>query len=118
MNLDQLIRARLSANGASLPDDDQARKELPNLWDMLTCRIVLDGVKKRPSRLTVQLGVGEWVVGLSDEDLAMSIETTSPTLSGVFLALQTALESGKGWKEWSKREPKIELPEKKRKKKG
>lgn len=116
MNLKELIMARLSGNGCSLPTDEWAERQCPLLHELLTCRLVLDGQKKRPARLSIQLGVGEWVVGISDEDLAMSLETTAPTLQDAYQSLETALASGRGWKQWSKKEPRLEAAPKKKKK--
>ena len=118
MNLKELIMARLSGNGASLPGDDQAARDWPLLYELLTCRVVLDNQRKRPARLSIQVGVGEWVVGISDEDLAMSLETSAETLAAAFQAAEMALASGRGWKQWSKRDPRLELPGKKKKTRG
>lgn len=115
--LEKLVRDRVSGNGPPLPDDQESRKAWPFLWELLTAMMVLDGQAKRPARLTVSLGVGRWVVGLSDEDLAMSLETTAGTLLEAFAAVEKALCEGTHWKVWTKKRPRLVAPEKRRKKK-
>lgn len=115
--LERLILGRLSGNGPSLPNDEQARKEFPLLWQCLTTITAFETQKKVPMRMSLSLGVGAWMCGLSDESLAMSLETQAGTLLEAFAALERALGSGTAWRTWSKKDPKLQLPEKKTKKK-
>lgn len=105
--LDNLARQRIEGNGTSLPDDPASLEQFPCLWEMLTCRLVLGDKAKLPARLSVQVGMGCWAIALSDESLAISIDTTAPTLSEAFGAMERALASGAGWREYRKRQPKL-----------
>lgn len=117
--LDALARMRTEGDGLSLPSDDEARKEWPLLWEVLTCRTVMGNQQKQPARLTVQSGLACWSVALYDESLAMSLETVSDTLSGAFLSLERAMSQPGAWKVNRRKEPKLrELPENSKKTSG
>lgn len=114
---DRVFNARLSENGASWPNDDQARKDYPNLWEFLT-RVEAEGGRlKEPARVSISLGLGCWSVQLSDAALGVGLSATSQTLLEAFDSLEKAIVNpGAAWQVWKGKEP--ILKERKSKKGG
>jgi hypothetical protein len=110
---DEVLRARLAENGLALPDDEQARKDYPTLWEFLT-RTEVEGQRlKEPAKVTVAVGLGCWTVGLSDGSLGMGLTATSRTLLDAFEALEQALRDPKAaWSVWKGRS--VDLRDRKR----
>lgn len=91
--LHKLVQGRLKGSLHQLPDDPQSASLWPDLWSWMTSTDAGEDHTKDPARLTIQLGIGEWSVSLTDESLGVSLSATATTLATAFDALQKALVS-------------------------
>lgn len=85
----RLLEARLGGVNR-LPDDEEGRKRYPILWQFLT-RGSDESIHKDVATISVKMGLGEWLIDLSDAGFAISCSATSPTLNGLLEALETVL---------------------------
>lgn len=107
--LDRLLSQRLAVDGESLPDDDAARQQLPTLWSFLTRRSVDDSRTKEPAAISIRLGLGAWLVTLTDQSLEVSMTTTSPTLSECIEQLERACcDPYAPWSPWRRSKGKFD----------
>jgi len=104
LSLTDIVRMRCG-NGEVVPDDDQARESWPVLWALLTQRYPDAEHVLEPARVSIQMGLGCWIVSLSHPDLKIRLETTTPTLAQAFQAWETfATDPRTQWKGWGKGE--------------
>lgn len=110
--VEQAILTRLNGLADQLPCDQQAQTEYPNLWAWLSTRVTPLGYKKERAELRIKMEQGDFLVGLSDNSLRMSLNAWSATLSGCFLALEKALADPEAkWSVWRKGKATVEAPE-------
>lgn len=86
---ERILQAR-RGDRLCLPDDD-SRLTLPVVWEFLTRNKADATLEKELATVSVKLGLGEWIIDLSDPGLAISVSATSPSLTGVFAALEACL---------------------------
>jgi len=91
--LSRIVEGRLKGSLHQVPDDETAAQRWPDVWEWMTSTDAGEDHTKEPARMTIQLGIGEWSVSLTDESLGVSLSATSRTLEGAFEALQLALTS-------------------------
>jgi hypothetical protein len=104
----ELILARFSENGASLPADPVARERWPFLFDLLTNTGEESEYLIEPARIGLGLGVGCWTVSVSHMGLQMRKEASCASLEGAFEALERAVaDPNIGWRNWGKEMPKL-----------
>lgn len=103
--IDRLLNARLRGRTGSIPDDDEARKRWPTLWSFLTRSDVNGELAKDPAAFSVRLGLGAWLVTLTDASLEVTITSTSPVLAEVIDCLeQTITDPNAPWAPWRRSE--------------
>lgn len=99
--LDRLLSQRLSDDVGGLPDDDDGRKQLPTLWSFLTRRQVDDKTRKELAAISIRLGLGAWLVTLTDQSLQVSMSTSSLTLADCLGQLEKACaDPAAPWSPW------------------
>jgi len=90
------------ARSADVPmacGDTKLSKDCPALFEFLTCSKNDDGSERKTSTMTVFYDQGSFKVFLNDRDSQMSLCVTSPTLSGLWDALDDAITSDDpGWR--------------------
>lgn len=107
--LDRLLNHRLHGSANSLPDDDGAQKEMPTLWSFLTRKEVDEKTRKEPATISIRLGLGAWLVTLTDQSLEVSMQTTCPTLAGCLGQLEKACRDPNApWSPWRKSKGKFD----------
>ena len=90
----KVLKARLSGNGAQLPNDPEGAKLYPQLWAWLTQVDAGDEFQKEPARLSIQLGLGVWEVGIQDVSLKVGVNCPAPTLNDAYGCMERELASG------------------------
>lgn len=104
LDLADIVRMRCG-NGEVVPDDDLARTQWPVLWSLLTQRYPDQDHVLEPARLSIQMGLGCWIVSLAHPDLKIRLETVTPTLQQAFAAWEAYANDPKTqWKGWGKGE--------------
>jgi hypothetical protein len=107
--LSALLERRLGEGQASLPDDDVSRHNLPVLWSFLTRREASGNLSKEPASITIRLGLGSWLVTLSDPSLEVSLTASATALSGCLEQLEVAARSSTAaWAPWRRSRGKFE----------
>lgn len=109
--LSSLDRALLQAAGEGQKfgrEDDPARERFPNLWQWLTTVYVGRDNLKQPATLTVRAGPEGFIATLTDRDLAVAVDASSPQLQGLFAEIERLLASETPpIRTWGKREPNL-----------
>jgi hypothetical protein len=107
--LSQLLARRLAGDQGSLPDDDNSRHELPVLWSFLTRRDVDGNLAKEPAAINLRLGLGQWLVTLTDPSLEVSLTVVVPVLAQALHSLEAAAQSPAApWQPWKRSKGKFE----------
>lgn len=107
--LSELLEKRLAGDGGSLPDDETSRQALPVLWSFLTRRDVDGKLSKQPASISIRLGLGQWLVTLTDQSLEVSLTTVVPVLSESLSRLEEAITSPHAaWQPWKRSTGKFE----------
>lgn len=91
--LDRLIWQHTSGGARLGYDLDPAKGTYPRLWRWLTETDAGDDYVKEPGTLAIKATPDGWQVTLSDRTFGKSVDATSETLEGVFLALEVMLDS-------------------------
>lgn len=91
-HLDRLIQRAIGKNLTFGSPDDEAQLSHPLLWTWLTCTDAGPDWIKDPASLKVRAAPTGFIVTLSDECLGYSVESASPTLLGIFDALEAILK--------------------------
>jgi hypothetical protein len=106
--LDRMIAQAIGADRKLGLDDDPARQRWPTLWDWLTRIYVGRDNIKQPATITIRLGPDGALATLTDRDLGCSLDASSPTLEGLFQALEAALTADAcPLRIWGKKEPTV-----------
>lgn len=85
--------------------DDPAANKYPNLWEWLSKVYVGRDKLKTPASLSIRLGPEGALATLTDRDLGYSVEATSPSLEGLFAAIEKQLsDNPAALKQWGKKE--------------
>jgi hypothetical protein len=87
-NLQKLIDRRIAGEAGDLPEDEESRELLPTLWAFLTRRSVNDELAKDPAAITIRLGLGQWLVELTDPTLEVGLTAVVPKLHEALEALE------------------------------
>lgn len=99
--LSALIAKRLGGSEGSLPDDPESREALPILWSFLTRRDVDGNLAKEPATINIRLGLGSWIVTLTDPSLEVSLTTVVPALrSSIEHLEEAASRTDAPWAPW------------------
>lgn len=99
--LKDIIAKRLGEGDANLPSDDEARSRWPNLWEFMTHTDAGDNKLKEPARITLSLGLGEWMIDLADQSLGVGLSAASATLQDAFDRLEKAMTAPNApWRVW------------------
>lgn len=107
--LTELLQKRLAGETGSIPDDERSKKELPILWSFMTRRDVDGKLSKQPASVSIRLGLGQWLVTLTDPSLEVSLTTVVPVLSQSLEQLEVAIASpSAAWQPWKKSTGKFE----------
>jgi hypothetical protein len=107
--LSALLERRLGDGQAALPDDDVSRRNLPVLWSFLTRRDAAGNLSKEPAAVTIRLGLGSWLVTLSDPSLEVSLTACASALSSCLEQLEAAARSPyAAWSPWRRSKGKFE----------
>lgn len=93
--LQLLIDRRVAGDQGALPDDEESKKRLPTLWSFLTRRDVNEELAKDPAAVTIRLGLGTWLVELTDPTLEVGLTAVVPSLHGALEALEEAASDPK-----------------------
>lgn len=105
-----LLRKRLGGDAGSLPDDECSRLSLPILWSFLTRRDVNGNLSKEPAAISIRLGLGAWLVTLTDPSLEVSMTTVAPVLSESLQQLEAAARDPRApWSPWKRSKGKFEV---------
>lgn len=103
--IQRLVDTRLRGHTGSIPDDEEARRRWPTLWSFLTRQDVNGELAKDPASFSVRLGLGAWLVTLTDSSLEVTIQSTSPELADVIDNLeQTITNPHAPWSPWRRSE--------------
>lgn len=104
-----LVGARLAGDGQGLPDDELSRKTLPILWSFLTRRTANGEFAKEPAVISIRLGLGNWLVTLTDPSLEVTLTASASVLTDCLLQLEVAANSpSAAWSPWKKSKGKFE----------
>lgn len=107
--LSMLLKKRMEGEAGSLPDDDDSRRQLPILWSFLTRRDVDGKLAKEPATINIRLGLGAWLVTITDPSLEVSMTTTTPVLSESLQQLEAAARDPRApWSPWRRSKGKFE----------
>lgn len=107
--LSLLISKRLGGERNSLPDDEESESTLPVLWSFLTRRDVDGKLSKEPASISIRLGLGQWLVTLTDPSLEVSMTTVVPVLADSLQKLEEAARSVDApWQPWKRSKGKFE----------
>lgn len=99
--LDTLIRMRLEGNAKALPDDDTSQLSLPILWSFLTRRDVDGNLSKEPATINIRLGLGAWLVTITDPSLEVTLTASVTVLSEALAQLEEVARSPNApWAPW------------------
>lgn len=108
--LSLLLQKRLAGDSGSLPADERSRESLPILWSFLTRRDVNGKLGKQPASVSIRLGLGQWLVTLTDPSLEVSLTTVAPVLSESLEKLEEAIGSPAApWQPWKKSSGKFDV---------
>lgn len=106
--IERLIQLRLSDQSFSLPGDDTSQTLYPVLWQFLTRRDVNGTLAKTPASISIRLGLGDWLVTLSDPSLEVSLTVNVAVLSEALQCLEKAVSSTRAaWQPWKGSEGKF-----------
>ena len=112
--LDILLRRRLEGDVGCIPDDNRSATELPTLWSFLTRRDVDGNLSKEPATINVRLGLGTWLVTLTDPSLEVSLTTTVNALADALPQLERAVNAPSApWSPWRRSKGKFDKVHKK-----
>ena len=107
--LDTLLQIRLKGSAGALPDDPDSQRTLPTLWSFLTRRDVNGELSKEPATISIRLGLGAWLVTLTDQSLEVSMTTTVTVLADALVQLELAtLDPNAPWAPWRRSRGKFE----------
>lgn len=107
--LSMLLTRRLGSDLDRLPDDPESLRSLPVLWSFLTRRDVNGKLAKEPATVTIRLGLGAWLVSITDPSLEVSLTTSAPVLAEALQALEEAARSPlAAWSPWKRSRGKFE----------
>lgn len=73
------------------PVDPGAQDRYPTVFEFLTRQEASQDVQKDLASISIKMGVGEWVVELSDPGFAFSLTASSATLDDCLFALEASL---------------------------
>jgi len=107
--LSELLARRLAGDAGSLPDDEESKILLPILWSFLTRRDAGGNLAKEPASISIRLGLGQWLVSLTDPSLEVSMTTVVPVLAQSLQQLELAAGSPSApWTPWKRSKGKFE----------
>lgn len=105
-----LLQKRLGGDAGSLPDDLDSQRLLPILWSFLTRRDVNGNLSKEPASINIRLGLGAWLVTLTDPSLEVSMTTVAPVLSDSLQQLEAAARDPRApWSPWKRSKGKFDV---------
>jgi hypothetical protein len=105
---DDLARKRAAGRGSSLPDDPDSRDLLPLLWSFLTRTEALEEWEKETATISIRLGLGEWLVTLTDPTLQVSCTVAAPVLADALGTWEGIAGSANSvWTPWKGSEGKL-----------
>lgn len=106
--LQDLIDRRLAGDGGQLPDDPRSRELYPTLWSFLTRRDVDGNLAKDPAIITIRLGLGTWLVELTDPTLEVGLTCVVTELAEALRQLEEAVCNPRApWRPWKGSEGKF-----------
>lgn len=107
--LSTLLARRLDGDGQGLPDDSDSRRALPILWSFLTRRDASGDLSKEPATISIRLGLGSWLVTLTDPSLEVSLAAAAPSLADALEHLEEAARNpAAAWAPWKRSKGKFE----------
>ena len=99
--LQTLIDKRLSGNKGKLPDDPDAQQLLGTLWSFLTRTDAGGELAKDPAHITIRLGLGQWLVELTDPTLEVGLTAVVSRLKDALAGLEAlANDPAAPWRPW------------------
>jgi hypothetical protein len=105
---DAIVRRRACNGQVILPDDLESERSLPLLWSFLTRREALDEYVKETAQVSIRVGLGEWLVTLTDPTLQVSCVVSSAKLMGCLQSWEEVASSPHGvWSPWRGSEGKL-----------
>lgn len=107
--LSELLARRLDGDGQGLPPDPESRRSMPILWSFLTRRDASGDLAKEPAAISIRLGLGSWLVTLTDPSLEVSLAAAAPVLSDALEYLEEAARNpSAAWSPWKRSKGKFE----------
>lgn len=104
-----LLRQRLGGDKQGLPDDSDSRRSLPIIWSFLTRRDAAGDLAKEPAAISIRLGLGSWLVTLTDPSLEVSLAASAPVLADALEYLEEACRNpAAAWAPWKRSKGKFE----------
>lgn len=99
--LQALIDKRLSGTRGKLPEDTDAMSKLPTLWSFLTRTDAGGDFAKDPAHITIRMGLGQWLVELTDPTLEVGLTAVVSELREALTALEgLANNPAAPWRPW------------------
>lgn len=107
--LSTLLARRLGGDGQGLPDDADSRRLMPIIWSFLTRRDASGDLAKEPATISIRLGLGSWLVTLTDPSLEVSLAAAAPVLADALEHLEEAARNpAAAWAPWKRSKGKFE----------
>lgn len=107
--LSALLARRLAGEGQGLPDDPDSRRLMPILWSFLTRRDASGDLAKEPATISIRLGLGSWLVTLTDPSIEVSLAAAAPVLADALEHLEEAARNpSAAWAPWKRSKGKFE----------
>lgn len=107
--LSALLARRLAGDVQGLPDDPDSRRTMPILWSFLTRRDASGDLSKEPATISIRLGLGSWLVTLTDPSLEVSLAAAAPVLADALEHLEEACRNpSAAWAPWKRSRGKFE----------
>lgn len=99
--LDRLIQLRLDAGGSRSPEDPGAQSSWPVLWSFLTRTDADPTHSKDPAAVTIRMGLGGWLVSLTDPSLQVTLTVGVEHLEHALDKLEETIRSPyASWSPW------------------
>lgn len=86
----KLAQARAEGS-AKPPVDHKAMERYPTVYEFLTRTEASPELLKELASISIRMGIGEWVVVLSDPGFAVTVTASAETLDSAFAALEDLL---------------------------
>jgi hypothetical protein len=91
--IERILKAARAATTEQAPDDAATLAVAPNVFELMTVKALKGGEARKPAKLAIWAGNGDWVGLLTCETEGLMMFVNCPTLAGLPAALESLITS-------------------------